>query len=128
MSNTPQLPLFDDVEDRKSITPRQTKDDIAFKKERRRNRKKAGRLSQPPAKGPCCFRCQNWHAPRLEDEEYGECRVLYVATARNVASGIEKGEVHDRVSLQNAGLGGEPLRTGPAFCCSLFQSIGEDDV
>jgi hypothetical protein len=54
--------------------------------------------------------------------------VLYVATARNVAAGIEKGEVHDRASLQNAGLGGEPLRTGPAFCCSLFQSIGEDDV
>lgn len=126
MPKTPQLPLFDDAEDQASIAPRQMKDDVEFKKERRRNRKTTKPMPPPPANGPCCSRCQNWHAPRFEDQEYGECRVLYVASERKLAYNIDKGEVHDRVSLRNAGVAGEPLRTGPGFTCSACQPLGEE--
>lgn len=125
MSKPARLPLFDDVEDQKSIQPKQTRDDVEFRKQRRRNRKKVAPLAPMPASGPCCGRCAHWHRPLSDDDGYGKCPVLLVATDRSPSYGIEKGAVHDRDMLRNAGLAGEQLRTGPAFCCGNYRAIEE---
>lgn len=123
---TQHLPLFDDEEDTRSIQPRQTKDDVEFRKERKRNRKKATPMPPPPAHGPCCLRCKSWNPPRHADEDYGTCSTLAVATVRNPVYRIEKGEVHDWESLERRGVPGEALRCGPGFSCYAYQTlIGE---
>lgn len=124
MPKTAQLPLFDDVEATRSIQPKTSTDDETFRKERRRNRKKPGRLAGPPATGPCCFRCAKWRRP-FDGDEYGECGHLGVSTERSPAFGIEKGTVVSFDEAKEYGVFVEPLRTGPAFICRAYQAIEE---
>jgi hypothetical protein len=115
------LPLFpDDPVDAVVRQTRRTKDEIDYEKAKRReSRGKRQPMPTAPETGPCCLRCRNWRAP--VDEGYGECRHLAVVEERNLAYGIERGDV---VAMEDARavyrIAASRLRTNEAFSCSAY--------
>jgi hypothetical protein len=88
-------------------------DDKAFARARAKKRETTPRFPLPS--GPCCFRCPHW--TRDEDEEYGACRVLFVAWASRPENRRIVG--YDEVRMQGIPVT-DNLRTMPHFVCDQF--------